>query len=116
LKKFKLYVLKGLSWSGKFMLLPRSLERISKGRISSSLRGFWSTTSLRWIAKSWSWNVRNVAMKTSSSSLEDGSFSSSRSLSWRLVQGVCLLIRTNLAPLMDKERKTPPKAILSRPV
>jgi hypothetical protein len=29
---------------------------------------------------------------------------------------VCLLIRTNLAPLMDKERKTPPKAILSRPI
>jgi hypothetical protein len=29
---------------------------------------------------------------------------------------VCLLIRTNLAPLMDKERKTPPKVILSRPI
>jgi hypothetical protein len=32
------------------------------------------------------------------------------------MQGVCPLIRTTLASLMDKERKTPPKAILSRPV
>jgi hypothetical protein len=29
---------------------------------------------------------------------------------------LCLLIRTNLALLMDKERKTHPKVILSRPV
>jgi hypothetical protein len=98
------------------MLLPKSLERISKGRITSSLKWFGSTTGLGWIVKSWDWKVYNVAMKTSSSSLGDGSFSSSRSLSWRLVRGVCLLIRTNLAPLMDKERKTLPKAILSRPV
>jgi hypothetical protein len=62
------------------MLLPRLLERISKGRITSSLRGFWSTTSLGWIAKSWDWKVCNVAMKTSSSSLGDGSFFTSRSL------------------------------------
>jgi hypothetical protein len=30
-----------------------SLERIAKGRISSSLREFWSTKGLRLIAKSW---------------------------------------------------------------
>jgi hypothetical protein len=45
------------------------LERISKGRISSSLRGFWSVAGLGWIAKSWGWNVCNMAMKTFSSSL-----------------------------------------------
>jgi hypothetical protein len=94
------------------MLLLKSLERISKGRITSSLKWFWSITGLGWITKSWDWKVCNVAMKTSSSSLGNDSFFSSRSLSWRLVQGVCLLIRINLAPLMDKERKTPPKAIL----
>jgi hypothetical protein len=32
------------------------------------------------------------------------------------MQGVCPLIRMTLASLMDKERKTPPKKILSRPV
>jgi hypothetical protein len=42
---------------------PPKIERISKGRISSSLRGFWSVASLGWIAKSWGWNVCNVAMK-----------------------------------------------------
>ena len=32
------------------------------------------------------------------------------------MQGLCLLIRANLALLMGKERKTPPKVILSRPI
>jgi hypothetical protein len=56
--------------------LKSSLERISKGRISSSLRGFWSTKGLGLIAKSWDWNVCNVAMETSSSCLGDSFFSS----------------------------------------
>jgi hypothetical protein len=60
---------------------PPTLERISKGRISSSLRGFWSVAGLGWIAKSWGWNVCNVAMKTSSSSLGDDSLFTSRSSS-----------------------------------
>jgi hypothetical protein len=38
LKRFKLYVLKGLLQSEKFMLLPKSLERMSKSRITSFLK------------------------------------------------------------------------------
>jgi hypothetical protein len=64
------------------MLLPKSsLERISKCRISSFLRGFWSVAGLGWIAKSWGWNVCNVAIKTSSYSLGDDFFFISRSSS-----------------------------------
>ena len=86
--RFKLYALKYLLWSRKFKLLPKSLERICKGRITSSLWGFCGITNLGWIAKAWGWNVCKVAMKTSSSSLGDDSFSTYMISSWMLVHGV----------------------------
>ena len=75
LGRFRLYALKGLLLSRKFKLI---LKWISKGRIFSSLRWFWSTTSLGWIAESWDWNVWKSAIETSFPHLGDDSFSISR--------------------------------------
>jgi hypothetical protein len=59
------------------MKLPLNSKGFSKGRISSSLRGYWGIYGSGWIAKSWDWNSCDLAIKTSSSYSEDDSFSSS---------------------------------------
>jgi hypothetical protein len=63
------------------MRLPLNSKGFSKGGISSFLGGFWGIDGLGLIAKSWDWNGRDLAIKTSSSYSGDDSFSSSESSS-----------------------------------
>ena len=67
-----------------------------------------------WIAESWDWNVWKSAIETSFPCLEDDSFSISRIFLRRLVQEGCPRMKTYLALLTDKERKTLPKVIWLR--
>ena len=69
-----------------------------------------------WIAGSWDWNVRKLAIETSFPCLGDDSFSISKIFLWRLVQEGCPRMKTYLPLQIDKERKTLPKVVWLRPM
>ena len=94
--------------------LSSSQNEFPKIEFLIPLDDFGALQSLGWIAESWDWNIWKSAIETSFNCLGDDSFS--RIFLWRLVQEGCTQLKTYLALLIDKERKTLPKVIWSRPM